>query len=111
MRLALFVIGSGIGAPARYLIDKYFRSRFSFPYGILLVNVLGSFILGLVLSNTKSDNSYLILGFCGALTSWSALALDYQQDLANKKYFQLIINLISNTVLGLIAAFIGMNLF
>jgi CrcB protein len=111
MRLALFVIGSGIGAPARYLIDKYFRSRFSFPYGILIVNVIGSFILGLVVSNTKIANLYLILGFCGAFTSWSALALDYQQDLTNKKYFQLLMNLLSNIVFGLFAAFIGMNLF
>ena len=111
MRLALFVIGSGIGASARYFIDKFFRSRFSFPYGILIVNVFGSFILGLVVSNSKTDNLFLILGFCGAFTSWSALALDYQQDLNNKKYFQLIMNLISNTVLGLFAAFIGMNLF
>ena len=105
------MVGSGTGACSRYLIDKYFRSRFTFPYGILLVNVFGSFILGLVAANSKTDNPFLIFGFCGALTSWSALALDYEQQLSNQKYAQLILNLVANFTLGLCAAFIGMKLF
>ena len=105
------MVGSGTGACSRYLIDKYFRSRFTFPYGILLVNVFGSFILGLVAANSKTDNPFLIFGFCGALTSWSALALDYEHQLESRKYFQLILNLVANFSLGLCAAFIGMKLF
>ena len=105
------MVGSGIGACSRYLIDKYFRSRFSFPFGILLVNAVGSFILGLVAANSKTDSLFLIFGFCGALTSWSALALDYEQQLNNQKYAQLFINLVANFTLGLCAAFVGMKLF
>ena len=105
------MVGSGTGACSRYLIDKYFRSRFSFPFGILLVNVIGSFILGLVAANSKTDNLFLIFGFCGALTSWSALALDYERQLHSRKYLKLILNLVANFTLGLCAAFVGMKLF
>ena len=104
------MVGSGTGACFRYLIDKYFRSRFSFPFGILLVNAVGSFILGLVAANSKTDSLFLIFGFCGALTSWSALALDYEHQLKSLKYFQLILNLVANFTLGLCAAFVGMKL-
>ena len=110
MRLILFMVGSGTGAYFRYLIDKYFRSRFSFPFGILLVNVVGSFILGLVAANSKTDSLFLIFGFCGALTSWSALALDYEHQLLSRKYLQSIINLVANFILGLLAAFAGVKL-
>ena len=103
------MVGSGTGACSRYLIDKYFRSRFSFPFGILFVNVVGSFILGLAAANSRTDSLFLIFGFCGALTSWSALALDFEQQLKSRKYFQLTINLLANLILGISAAFIGQS--
>ena len=70
MRLALFVVGAGIGAPLRYVIDKTIRAKTHSAMGILLVNVIGSFILGMTQTN------YLVMGFCGAFTTWSAFALD-----------------------------------
>ena len=41
MRLIAFIVGAGLGAPLRFLIDKYFRTKTIFPIGILIVNVLG----------------------------------------------------------------------
>ncbi|QLL23030.1 CrcB family protein [Actinobacteria bacterium IMCC25003] len=75
MRLILFVLGAGIGAPLRYLIDKFFRARYTFPVGILIINVLGSFIFGYAHSN------YFVMGFAGAFTTWSAFLLDLDKDL------------------------------
>jgi len=46
MRTLLVILGAGIGAPARFAIDQYIRKFTDKPYGILLVNVLGSFVLG-----------------------------------------------------------------
>lgn len=111
MRLAFFVIGSGIGAPLRYLVDKYFRSRTNFPFGILVVNVVGSFILGAISTQDTVNSSFLVMGFCGALTSWSALSLDQDNEFANKKYLQMFLNLGSNMFFGLGAAYIGVSLF
>ena len=79
MRLLAFIAGAGIGAPLRYLIDKYFRARYVFPVGILIVNVIGSFVLG------YTQNNYFVMGFCGAFTTWSAFMLDIEKDLAFRR--------------------------
>ena len=74
-----FIVGAAIGAPLRYLIDKYFRTKYVFPVGILIVNVIGSFILG------YNQANYFIMGFCGAFTTWSAFMLDVDKDLAFRR--------------------------
>ncbi len=110
MRLAFFIIGSGFGAPLRYLVDKYFRSRTNFPFGILIVNVSGSFILGYISTKDAVNSSFLVMGFCGALTSWSALALDQDNEFSNKKNLQMFLNLAANVLFGLSAAFLGLKI-
>ena len=74
-----FIAGAALGAPLRYLIDKYFRTKYVFPVGILVVNVIGSFILG------YNKDNYFIMGFCGAFTTWSAFMLDVDKDLAFRR--------------------------
>ena len=105
MRLALFLLGAGIGAPTRYVIDRYFRGSYQFPYGILIANVFGSFLLGLVASG-ESNVEFLLFGFCGALTTWSALALDLFEERRNFKLFA--VNLFGNYLLGVGAALLGL---
>jgi CrcB protein len=46
MKILFFALGAGIGAPTRYVIDTFFRSNYRFPIGILIVNVFGSFLMG-----------------------------------------------------------------
>jgi len=75
VRVLFFILGAAIGAPLRYLIDKYFRTKYVFPTGILIVNVVGSFILGYTQTN------YFVMGFCGAFTTWSAFMLDVDRGL------------------------------
>ena len=111
MKLAFFVIGSGIGAPLRYLVDKYFRSRTQFPFGILIVNVVGSFILGFISTKGTVNSTFLVMGFCGALTSWSALALDQDNEFSNKNYLQMFLNFGANIIFGIGAAFLAIKLF
>lgn len=105
MRLAYFLIGAAIGAPVRYVIDNFFRSNYKFPVGILIVNVLGSFILGLIVES-ESNLSFLLFGFCGALTTWSALALDLFETRRQIRSFA--VNLLGNYSLGVLAALIGL---
>jgi len=105
MRLALFLVGAGVGAPTRYLIDRYFRDTFKFPYGIFIVNVLGSLLLGIV-AKQESELAFLLFGFCGALTTWSAFALDLFEERRNFRLFAA--NLFGNYLIGVLAALTGL---
>ena len=102
MRVIYFILGAGIGAPLRYLIDKFFRAKYKFPIGILLVNTFGSFILGLTQLN------YFVMGFCGAFTTWSAFMLDVDQNLENRK--QVTLNIILTFALSIAAVAAGLAL-
>ena len=106
MRLSLFLLGAFVGAPTRYVIDTYFRSYMKFPLGIVIVNVSGSFLLGLII-DSGSDIAYGLMGFCGALTTWSAFALDLFEEVDKKDFRSFILNLLTNYGLGVLAAALG----
>jgi CrcB protein len=71
----LVALGAGIGAPLRYLAGHHLDD--DFPTGTLLVNLAGSFLLGLfsAMSLTGHQMAFLGTGFCGAFTTYSALAV------------------------------------
>ncbi|CAN2228210.1 CrcB Integral membrane protein possibly involved in chromosome condensation [Candidatus Nanopelagicaceae bacterium] len=98
MRLLTFIAGAALGAPLRYLIDKYFRAKYVFPVGILIVNVVGSFILG------ATQDNYFIMGFCGAFTTWSAFMLDVNNGLAFRRRTALNIALTFGLSIAAVAA-------
>jgi len=106
MRLSLFLLGAFVGAPTRYVIDTYFRSYMKFPLGIVIVNVSGSFLLGLII-DSGSDIAYGLMGFCGALTTWSAFALDLFEEVDEKDFRSFTLNLLTNYGLGVLAAALG----
>lgn len=73
--VVLVAVGAALGATARYALASAWRARF--PWSILAANVIGSFVLGILLVGAQND-VYLFLGvgFCGALTTFSTFALD-----------------------------------
>lgn len=75
MTALLVALGAAVGAPARYLSGHHLDGRW--PLGTLLVNVTGSFLLGLFTALSLSGETLALLGtgFCGALTTYSALAV------------------------------------
>ncbi|MEU6999723.1 fluoride efflux transporter CrcB [Nonomuraea sp. NPDC046570] len=103
--IAVF-IGGVLGAPARYLVDRFIKERFgaTMPWGTLAVNVLGSAILGLFMglaSNGRIPHAVLSLigtGFCGALTTFSTFSADtfklIEAGSANKAWGNVLLNLI-----------------
>ena len=102
MRVLTFIAGAAIGAPLRYLIDKYFRTKYVFPVGILIVNVIGSFVLG------YTQENYFVMGFCGAFTTWSAFILDIDKGLAFRRRTAL--NLVLTIGLSITAVAAGVAL-
>jgi CrcB protein len=76
------VVGAAVGAPLRYIVDRGVtegvagaRDVRQFPWGLLVVNGLGSAIAGVVLATTTGDlRVLLVVGFCGAFTTFSGFA-------------------------------------
>lgn len=77
-----------------------------FPLGIVIVNVSGSFLLGLII-DSGSEIAYGLMGFCGALTTWSAFALDLFEEVDKKDFRSFTFNLLTNYGLGVLAAALG----
>lgn len=110
MKTLLVILGAAIGAPARFAIDQYIRKFTDKPYGILLVNVLGSFVFGLTMKSADNTHALFAIGFAGAFTTWSTFMLDFFLAYELKKYKDAAINLSASLVLGLLAASLGMAL-
>ncbi|GAA2715883.1 fluoride efflux transporter CrcB [Actinoplanes palleronii] len=114
MTFLLVALGAAIGAPLRYLTDRYVQVRYGagFPWGTLAVNVTGSLILGLVLGLPLSAGLTALIGtgFCGALTtystfSWETLSFARRGERATA-FAYVLLSLLS----GLGAAALGLTL-
>ena len=106
MRLSYFLLGAFIAAPVRYVIVEYLKSYLKFPLGILLVNVFGSFLLGLILES-ETNIAFALMGFSGALTTWSAFAMDLFEQAIRREQLLFLLNLFGNYALALLAAGLG----
>ncbi|QIX25449.1 hypothetical protein ncot_01740 [Nocardioides sp. JQ2195] len=71
----LVALGAAVGAPLRF-VAGHFLDR-DHPNGTLVVNVVGSFLLGLLSSLALSGHEMALLGvgFCGGLTTYSSFAV------------------------------------
>jgi len=104
------ILGAAIGAPARFAIDQYIKKFTNKPYGIFLVNVLGSFVLGLTFNKTETFYDLFAIGFAGAFTTWSTFMLDIYLGFELKRYREITINLVMSLGFGLAAAYLGLQL-
>lgn len=84
MTLLLVLLGGAVGAPLRYLTDRFVQSRHDsvFPWGTLAVNATGSLLLGVTagaLAGSHEHSWVLALvgtGLCGALTTFSTFSFE-----------------------------------
>lgn len=81
LKYVMVGVGGGLGSILRFWLGSYIGSRMGarFPYGTLIINVTGSFLVGLVLalfagkSNLSPSWLYLIpIGFVGGYTTFSS---------------------------------------
>ena len=110
MNTLYVILGAAVGAPARFAIDQYIRKFTDKPYGIFLVNVVGSFIIGLTYTKTERVHDFLAIGFAGAFTTWSTFMLDIYLGFELKRYREITINLVMSLGFGLLAAYAGLQL-
>lgn len=81
MILVAVLVGGAVGSILRYLTDLIVQSRHAsrMPWGTFTVNVVGSFVLGMVAaSQTSSGTTYALwgTGFCGGLTTFSTFSFE-----------------------------------
>ena len=116
MRTVLAVaIAGAIGALARWGIGAWFGHRFpSFPWGTMVVNISGSFILGvmfavLVERNIGSATSRLVLmtGLMGAYTTFSTFSLETFRLFEDGATGSALANIGFSVLLGLLAVWLG----
>ena len=104
------VLGAALGAPARFAIDQYIHRFTTRPYGIFLVNVLGSFLLGFTFNSTEHAHDLIAIGFAGAFTTWSTFMLDIYLAFELNHKREAAINLIVSLGFGLLAAWLGLQI-
>lgn len=117
----LILVGAGgfFGAISRHLVylaaDKIYHKS-NFPWGTLIVNLGGSFLIGLALGAAVKFNVlgrhtighyFLVTGFLGAFTTFSTFSQDNLILLMDKHYLSFGINVAANTIPGLILVACG----
>jgi len=117
----LLIVGFGgfIGANARFLIGEMAQRKWGadFPYGTFIINVTGSFILGLFATLTLSLNwrpewrLLVAVGFVGAYTTFSTFEYEtLQLIIEGGRYKAALINLLGSVLFGFVAGWLGIVL-
>ena len=113
MTVLLVFLGGIIGAPARYLLDRAVQRRREsvFPWGTLIVNLIGCVVLGVLTGAAQSLPRDLVVfagtGFCGALTTFSTFGFETTRLLEEGSLVEAGLNALGSLVLGVLAAVLG----
>jgi CrcB protein len=111
----LVAVGGAVGAPLRYLTDRFVSGRHDslFPWGTFTVNVAGSFLLGLLAgaalvgAGTSTAGLLLGVGLCGALTTYSTLSYETARLFEQRARLFAVANIGGSIVAGLAAVTVG----
>ncbi|MEZ6140363.1 MAG: CrcB family protein [Zavarzinella sp.] len=111
--LLLIAFGGSLGALSRYAVIHGFRIWFpqvTFPWHTLLVNIVGSFLLGIiiVLAKGKPIHFFLGIGFCGSLTTFSTFAVEISERVLAHNYLSAGTYLCTSCLLCVAVAVAGM---
>lgn len=115
MNWLLVILGAMVGAPMRYLTDRFVQARHdtAFPWGTFAVNVGGCAILGFLggaaAEGAASSHVQLLVGtgLCGALTTYSTFSFETLRLTEDGARFYAVANVVGSLAAGLGAAFTG----
>ncbi|BAZ97868.1 MULTISPECIES: fluoride efflux transporter CrcB [Dehalococcoides] len=120
MREILYIaVAGGLGALGRYSISGLAQRIFgdAFPYGTLVVNILGSFLLGFVMQASMNTDLFprnlrlaVTIGFLGAFTTFSTFSYETLGYIEDGAWLTAGLNILTNVVPGIIAVFLGILL-
>lgn len=111
----LVLVGAGgmLGSVLRYACTLFIRSE-NYPWATLIINILGSFGIGLVIGAVvKTDNGtawrlFLATGVCGGFTTFSAFSADCILLLGQNRWMAALSYITFSVLAGIAAAFAGL---
>jgi fluoride exporter len=114
--LLLVGLGGGIGSMLRYAVGLIISSKY-FPYATLTINIIGSFIVGIIFAMSIKEEGwsnhwklFLATGMCAGFTTFSAFSLENMLLLQNGKIGMAVSYIMLSVVLGIVVAFLGYQL-
>jgi CrcB protein len=119
LKFILAGLGAFLGGGARFLISHYLNQAFqsSFLWGTVAVNILGCFLIGLVVGLQESRSFFnpllllfLTVGFLGGLTTFSSYALEVLMYFLEGKVMLGIIDILLQTLVGIAVVYLGYKL-
>ena len=118
LKILAVAVGGSIGSVGRYLVSTWAAERFGagFPYGTLIVNVVGCFIIGIFMTMTTERfiiNPYwrllITVGFVGGLTTFSSFSYETFRLLEDADMMMAFYNIALNLALGFFATWLGIG--
>jgi len=117
----LIFLGGGLGSLFRYLISRWIIGTFisDFPYGTLVVNITGCFLIGFFIFYFTEDRFgvtslpwrlFLVTGICGGYTTFSAFSFENVKLLDDKHVIAFLTYTFGSVLLGLLATYSGIFL-
>ena len=114
--ILLVFLGGGLGSALRFLISKMYNAYFPhFFLGTFLVNTIGCLLIGFFLSLsmrgqylTTHHVLFLVTGFCGGFTTFSAFAMEKYDLLSGGHFLQFALYLFSSLFSGILAVALGL---
>lgn len=111
-------IAGGLGTLARYGVGHGSTALFGphYPWGTYIVNLLGCFLFGCIAGLVTLElfsaewKVYLLTGFLGGFTTFSAFAFENHQFLVSRRWDVLAFHLIGQNILGILAVLVGLLL-
>jgi len=115
MKLIYIAMGAVVGSVGRYGVSeacyKFFNG--SFPLGTLSVNLIGSFVIGILwglcdsMAVSQNVKLFLFVGLLGSFTTFSAFSLENFNLLRNGDYMWALLNILGSAIVGVALVCIG----
>jgi len=112
----MIAIGGALGSISRYGCQKWIYQLYAhpFPFGTFVVNVAGSFLVGLFFAlSEKGDllsaewRIFLTAGFCGGFTTFSAFSYETLILFKNGEFAYALLYVLASVIVGLLAVWLG----